>query len=185
MRQAFFIVFVSLLTITAAATEEPRKRIQMNTELMEFLAGEPVVNKGSDGELTQIPIQTESLIAQGLSVYKNHCAVCHGANLEGQKNWEQPDSTGLLPAPPHDDAGHTWHHADDQLFEIVKYGPAVAMGDATYTSGMPAFSARIPDDDILAVLVYIRSTWSEPKRKWQQGANAAQSGAAWWQESDD
>jgi hypothetical protein len=26
----------------------------------------------------------------------------------------KPD--GKLPAPPHDASGHTWHHADAQLF---------------------------------------------------------------------
>lgn len=27
-----------------------------------------------------------------------------------------------MPAPPHDDSGHTWHHADDVLFGITKHG---------------------------------------------------------------
>ena len=30
---------------------------------------------------------------------------------------------------PHDASGHTWHHADDLLFEIVKDGPAAVIGD--------------------------------------------------------
>ena len=29
---------------------------------------------------------------------------------------------GRLPAPPHDASGHTWHHDDDTLINITKFG---------------------------------------------------------------
>ena len=58
----------------------------------------------------------------GGSVYAKNCASCHGANLEGQFNWRQRDSNGYLPAPPHDESGHTWHHSDQYLFLMTKYG---------------------------------------------------------------
>ena len=79
----------------------------------------------------------------------------------------------------------TWHHADDQLFEIVKYGAATAMGDPEYRSMMPAFGDILNDDDINAVLVFIRSKWSDENRQWQQGANDAQTGRVWWREERD
>ena len=63
-------------------------------------------------------------LAMGKSVYADHCASCHGANLEGQVNWRERLPTGRLPAPPHDRTGHTWHHPDAQLFDITKRGPA-------------------------------------------------------------
>ena len=28
----------------------------------------------------------------------------------------------MLPAPPHNETGHTWHHPDEMLFAITKYG---------------------------------------------------------------
>ena len=46
-------------------------------------------------------------IAQGETLYVQSCASCHGANLEGQPDWRTPDATGRLPAPPHDETGHT------------------------------------------------------------------------------
>lgn len=52
------------------------------------------------------PAHAEQVQA-GQAVYVQHCAVCHGANLEGQPNWKQPLPTGGLPAPPHDETGHT------------------------------------------------------------------------------
>src|SRR5262249_29124307 len=61
-------------------------------------------------------------VARGRIVYGERCAACHGANLEGQANWRARLPDGRLPAPPHDDSGHTWHHPDDTLFAIVKRG---------------------------------------------------------------
>ncbi|ALD90605.1 hypothetical protein CR3_1373 [Cupriavidus gilardii CR3] len=65
-----------------------------------------------------------------------------------------------MPAPPHDASGHTWHHADAVLFAITKHGlvPGVT-APAGYVSDMPAFDRS--DDDIVAVLAYIKSTWPD------------------------
>ncbi len=147
---------------------------------MDLLALEPVVNTGSDGILSQLPNEDAGTVDDGLIVYHSHCAACHGQKLQGQPNWKIPDATGLLPAPPHNDSGHTWHHADDQLFEMVKYGPAVAMKDPDNKSMMPSFKKLLSDEDIIAVLVFIRSTWSSELKKWQGGANDAQTGREWW-----
>src|SRR3712207_630865 len=49
-------------------------------------------------------------VALGRQVYAANCASCHGANLEGQPNWQQDLPAGGRPAPPHDASGHTWHH---------------------------------------------------------------------------
>ena len=64
----------------------------------------------------------KDLVGLGKLVYKNNCASCHGVNLEGQERWRQPDSDGYMPAPPHDESGHTWHHPDEYLFLMTKYG---------------------------------------------------------------
>ena len=172
----------------AVLAAEPKMNHELresHRELMELLSPEPVINTGSDGVLTQLTEESPQKIADGRKVYHAHCAACHGIELQGQPNWDTPDATGMLPAPPHDDSGHTWHHADDQLFEIVKYGATTAMGDPEYRSMMPAFKNVLPDKDINAVLVFIRSNWSEELRQWQQGANDAQTGREWWKEKDD
>ena len=51
------------------------------------------------------------LVALGASVYAQHCAACHGRELEGEPNWRRRKADGTLPAPPHDATGHTWHHS--------------------------------------------------------------------------
>ena len=55
-----------------------------------------------------------SLVARGKLVYAQQCVSCHGANLEGQPNWQKRLPNGRLPAPQHDRTGHTWHHSDRQ-----------------------------------------------------------------------
>jgi len=104
-------------------------------------------------------------VAQGQGVYGAQCARCHGSNLEGQPNWQDRLANGRLPAPPHDDSGHTWHHPDEILFGIVKDGLVPPYAPAGYQSDMPAFRSMLGDDDIRAVLAFIESRWSPEVRK--------------------
>jgi mono/diheme cytochrome c family protein len=102
-----------------------------------------------------------TLVAQGETIYLARCAACHGRQLEGQPNWRGTDADGYLPAPPHDETGHTWHHPDQLLFNVVKLGTARAANLKGYKSKMPAFKNSLSDDDIIAVLSYIKSRWPE------------------------
>src|SRR3954468_12703759 len=97
-------------------------------------------------------------VARGEKVYAANCAVCHGAKLEGQPNWRQRLPNGRMPAPPHDEEGHTWHHTDQVLFDITKNGLA-KYAPADYQSDMPAFGSKLSDDEIWAVLSFIASRW--------------------------
>ena len=101
------------------------------------------------------------LVALGQAVYAENCASCHGASLEGQTpDWRTPGADGRMPAPPHDETGHTWHHDGDTLFRLTKYGLAALLGpDSDYQSNMPAYEGVLSDEEILAVLSYIKSTW--------------------------
>ncbi len=108
----------------------------------------------------------------GAKVYQAHCAVCHGAHLEGQPNWRKTDATGRFPAPPHDASGHTWHHPDDLLFRITKYGVAKASDLKDYDSAMPAFEGVLSDAEIIAVLSWIKAQWPPEIRKHQDEVNA-------------
>lgn len=98
------------------------------------------------------------LVAEGQTIYQQHCASCHGARGEGQPHWQQRQANGRLPAPPHDPSGHTWHHPDPHLFIMVKNGVA-ALAPPGYQSDMPAYAGVLSDRQILAVLAYIKSRW--------------------------
>lgn len=104
------------------------------------------------------------LVALGQQVYGKQCASCHGANLEGEKDWRTRKPDGGLRAPPHDASGHTWHHPDGQLFQITKLGGA-AMAGPGFKSNMPAFKGTLTDRQIWAVLSYIKSRWPQHIRE--------------------
>lgn len=108
---------------------------------------------------------TADEIEIGQELYAENCASCHGANLEGQADWKRRLDNGRMPAPPHDETGHTWHHSDQDLFTITKRGvEAILPG---YESDMPAFGGILSDAEIRAILAYIKSTWPERQRKFQ------------------
>ena len=104
--------------------------------------------------------QDAALVAEGEAIYEAECAACHGANLEGQADWQVRLENGRLPAPPHDRTGHTWHHPDQILVAITALGTAALVG-GNYESDMIGFSDRLSEAEIIAVLSYIKSTWPE------------------------
>ncbi len=111
-----------------------------------------------------------NVVALGEELYVEHCAACHGAELEGQADWRERRDDGRLPAPPHDVSGHTWHHPDQQLFELTKAGPAAFVG-GTYESDMPGYGGELTDDEIRAVLAFIKNSWPPEIRERHDGIN--------------
>jgi mono/diheme cytochrome c family protein len=110
-------------------------------------------------------------VALGEVVYRENCASCHGAKLEGQPDWRIRKPDGRLPAPPHDETGHTWHHPDDQLFPITKLGLKPPLAPEGYESDMPVFGPILTDEQIWAVLAFIKSRWPEKIRTRQNILN--------------
>jgi mono/diheme cytochrome c family protein len=102
-------------------------------------------------------------LAEGKRLYDMHCASCHGLKLEGQPNWQKRLLNGRMPAPPHDESGHTWHHPDEVLFGITKHGLVPPYAPPGYKSDMPAFAGVLSDDEIRTVLAYISSHWKSPE----------------------
>lgn len=101
---------------------------------------------------------SDEQLAQGQAVYEAECAACHGLRGEGEANWQQAGADGVMPAPPHDGSGHTWHHPDPQLLAII------ANGGGTPGSRMPAFEGKLTQQEMESVLAYIKSFWSAEQR---------------------
>ena len=110
--------------------------------------------------------------AQGAKIYTAQCAACHGAALEGQPNWRSRGPDGMLPAPPHDASGHTWHHPDEVLFKLTKFGAAKVADLKVYKTAMPIYEGVLSDADIVAVLSWIKSQWPASVRERQDQINA-------------
>lgn len=123
------------------------------------------------GWRTSAPAQTvlmpsdPDVVALGQTIYAENCASCHGANLEGSAELAVARPGWRLPAPPHDETGHTWHHNGDTLFRLTKYGTGALIGDPDYESNMPIYEGVLTDDEIIAVLSYIKSTWPQAIRE--------------------
>jgi len=143
--------------------------------LLLLIVGVAVASEGTDGVLVTLKAGDLVVVQAGEKVYQSQCASCHGQYLAGQPNWRERDANGFLPAPPHDASGHTWHHADDLLFEIVKYGPGVVINDDSYKTVMPIYKDILSDEDIIAVLSFIKNTWPEEQRTWQDKVNGTAS----------
>ncbi|HEX2593330.1 MAG TPA: cytochrome c [Rhizomicrobium sp.] len=99
-----------------------------------------------------------ALVAHGMQIYQRKCSGCHGIRLQGQPLWQLRDQFEGRRAPPHDATGHTWQHSDEDLFAMTKSGrfPQAPRDSKSY---MPAYGAKLPDADIIAVLAFIKSRW--------------------------
>lgn len=106
--------------------------------------------------------EENSLLASGQAIYDAQCAECHGPDGEGQPNWKRPGPDGVFPAPPHDSSGHTWHHSDSQLVEIISQGGSMP------NSTMPAYGDSLSEGEIEAVLAYIKTFWGPREQKFQE-----------------
>lgn len=124
-----------------------------------FLTTKPAEVKANSTEIVLLS-KDELVVDLGKTIYQANCAACHGVNLEGQENWTVRDDNGYMPAPPHDESGHTWHHPDQYLFDMTKYGIESIIG-RSYPNNMPIYEGVLTDEEIVAVLSYIKSTWSD------------------------
>jgi mono/diheme cytochrome c family protein len=110
-------------------------------------------------------------VKRGEQLYTQYCLGCHGG----------PTGGSLMDYPPrHNPNGHTWHHPDCQLKEIIKDG-----GDGMTAMmrrmmappdvpRMPAFKEILTDQDIEAILAFIKTWWTEDQRRYQAQVTRAQ-----------
>lgn len=116
-----------------------------------------VQSKGKPGAL--LHPENQQIVSKGKTLYAANCASCHGDELQGQNDWKSPGEDGLMPAPPHDKSGHSWHHTDELLFNLTKYGLGKIIGKKDFKTKMPIYEEVLSDEEIIAVLSYIKSRW--------------------------
>ena len=116
--------------------------------------------------------QEVELYHRGEALYALHCASCHGVSLEGEPDWRRRRPDGSYPAPPHDGSGHTWHHPDAQLLDIVR-GGGQAHTMPGFRSRMPAFKGVLSNEEIFAILSFIKRHWSLEQRAHQESVTRA------------
>jgi len=116
--------------------------------------------------VNQADVTNVQLVAQGRQLYQTRCASCHGSDLAGEAGWPQRHANGVMPAPPLDERGTTWQRDDQWIFTTIKHGGQVTAPAGTI-SYMPALGTGLTDQEIWAVVSYIKSTWPESVRDLQ------------------
>ena len=94
-------------------------------------------------------------LARGAELYTANCQLCHGGATGG--------SLQDIP-PPHNANGHTWHHADQQLMNMVMNGISFSLEKQK----MPAFKGKLTEEEVHAILTYIKTWWTEQQRESQK-----------------
>ena len=90
-------------------------------------------------------------------MYEANCVKCHGGRTGGN----------LKDIPPrHNANGHTWHHADQQLIDMTLNGISFSLEEQK----MPAFKSKLSEEDVQAILAYIKTWWTEEQRDEQKKA---------------
>ncbi len=107
----------------------------------------------------------DELMANAQFNYNRNCSHCHGNGGEGQHpdTLERTENLGYHLVPPHDASGHTWQHPDQLLFETIKYGVQAP----TNFYVMTGFSEQLSDDEIFAVIDYMKLWWTDEQLAWQ------------------
>jgi mono/diheme cytochrome c family protein len=100
------------------------------------------------------PLEDPALVARGLTHYREHCVQCHGAPGVAP----HPFALGMRPQPAN--LAHTareWSAAE--LFWTVKHGIKM--------TGMPAWEFRMSEDDIWAIVAFLRKLPSYTPQAYQ------------------
>ena len=93
-------------------------------------------------------IAPPDVLAQGELVYQENCVACHGENGKGYIG------------PALNGSAHSWHHADPLLVSFIR--------DGIPGTQMAAQRDNLTDEEIDAVISYMKSWWSPQQRQKQQ-----------------
>ena len=153
---------IVLLFLLAACGSQPPEEavIIQETSLPQVSTLDPLFVPETPVSL--VPTLNPDTVVKGEQLYLTYCAICHGAELEGQPDWKQVKADGSLPAPPQDSTGHSWHHPDGLLLDIIANG-----GDPALGGTMPGFGDQLTEEEALSILDFIKSSWGDEEREFQ------------------
>lgn len=106
------------------------------------------------------PLDRPELVERGLALFRDHCVSCHGAPGVAPGTF----ALGMTPAPANlvDTARH-WSAAE--IYWTVRNGFKM--------TGMPAWQFRMPDEDLWAVVAFVRTLPGLAPQEYRRRAAAA------------
>lgn len=106
---------------------------------------------------------TESLF-NGVRLFHEHCAQCHGPEAQGHPDWQNPK---VAAAPPLNGTGNEWKRRKQDMIAVIKNG--MQRGGEPV---MPGWKGRLSDREIEDIITWYQALWPvEVYEKWQK-ANA-------------
>jgi mono/diheme cytochrome c family protein len=135
-----------LLTITVAASDLPPLAHAQSSVVPQ----PPEVKNAAPRPKTDL-----GTLIQGGKLFRQNCAHCHGPLGQGHPHWNKANADGKYPPPPLDGTGHTWHHPEKVLKMIIKDGTGNLGGN------MPAWKDKLSDNEIDAILEWIKAQWPD------------------------
>ncbi|MGB0386871.1 MAG: c-type cytochrome [Ardenticatenaceae bacterium] len=134
--------------------ELPSRRRPSNTLILAGIVGAVFVllvlglmwRAGGGGTATDIA--PPEVLAQGETVYQENCVACHGENGQGYIG------------PALNGSAHAWHHPDPLLLSFIR--------DGIPGTQMAAQGDNLTDEEINAVISYMKSWWTPQQRQMQQ-----------------
>ncbi|MDZ7704626.1 MAG: cytochrome c [Trueperaceae bacterium] len=108
-------------------------------------------NQSPQNTAATLAVSSE-VLERGEALYAQTCATCHGVRGQGYAN-------AALPAPALNGSEHAWHHSDAQIEGWLRNG----------NRQMPAVARSWSDEEIDAVLSYIKAWWEPEQRAYQAG----------------
>jgi cbb3-type cytochrome c oxidase subunit III len=130
---------LSTPVIAAAQSKTPAKKVAAKTSKS---SAKPAAAATATTAASKLP--------DGKVVYATTCAACHQATAEGVP--------GVYPPL----AGSEWVNGDEaKVVRILLHGVTgpIEVAGETFNGMMPPWGGTLKDDDIAAVLTYVRSTW--------------------------
>ncbi|MBK4992220.1 c-type cytochrome [Pseudomonas sp. S37] len=109
--------------------------------------------KSVDGSKTTPPpaiAASEPIMQRGAQVYELNCMACHNVNGEGLPGMV----TGFA-----DNPGIRTSTGENLIATVLGGGKAVITHHNLTGAGMPSFDWKLSDEDIAAVLTYVRNSW--------------------------
>lgn len=110
-----------------------------------------IANRPSAQQSVETNVGQNETLALGQTLYQANCATCHGADGAGYASVQN--------APAVNGSEHAWHHPDEQIVGLIRQGGMQ----------MPAVGADWSDEEIEAVLGYVKAWWTPRQRAAQAG----------------
>lgn len=143
------VILAAALVVVACGKQEPEKTAAPAT-----------------ADQAQRSFTTESLF-NGVRLFHEHCAQCHGPEAQGHPDWQNPK---VAAAPPLNGTGNVWKRRKQDMIAIIKNG-VKRNGEPV----MPAWQGRLSDREIEDIISWYQALWP-PKvyERWRK-ANASES----------